>query len=143
MSRLLWVGAGAIGGIYAYRKGQDAWEDAKARGVTGSASVIAAATSNLLAKARHEESDPVGAPTVTEHVIQLPVEHHQPGMIYQVRAIPAPQASSPSQSTARRDESRVARLASWRSRRARREEASAATEGSAIESTPSEERSTA
>lgn len=48
MSRLLWVGVGAAGGIYTYRRGQRAWEQAKERGVGGTATVLAAAATSAL-----------------------------------------------------------------------------------------------
>jgi hypothetical protein len=55
MSRLLWVGVGAAGGIYAYRKGQRAWDTAKERGVAGNAAVVVNAASSLLAQMRAAE----------------------------------------------------------------------------------------
>lgn len=41
MSRLVWVGIGAAGGIYAYRKSQRAWGRTKERGVAGTATLAA------------------------------------------------------------------------------------------------------
>lgn len=40
MSRLVWVGIGAAGGIYAYRRGQRVWERTKERGVAGNTAAI-------------------------------------------------------------------------------------------------------
>lgn len=109
MSRLLWVGAGAVGGIYLYRKGERVWDEAKDRGIAGNASVLASATSALMSQARARSAQIEGSPAGTEHVIQLPVKDHEPGMVYEVRAIPAtPRAP-------RRAGAAVARLASWRS----------------------------
>lgn len=52
MSRLLWVGIGAAGGIYTYRRGQRAWDRAKERGWSGTASVLMSATASALQTAR-------------------------------------------------------------------------------------------
>ena len=52
MSRLLWVGIGAAGGIYTYRRGQRAWDRAKERGWSGTASVLLSATASALQTAR-------------------------------------------------------------------------------------------
>ena len=52
MSRLLWVGIGAAGGIYTYRRGQRAWDRAKERGWSGTASILMAATASALQTAR-------------------------------------------------------------------------------------------
>lgn len=41
MSRLVWVGIGAVGGIYAYRKGQRAVDQVRERGVAGTATIAA------------------------------------------------------------------------------------------------------
>lgn len=40
MSRIVWVGVGAAGGIYAYRRSQKAWERTKERGVAGNTAAI-------------------------------------------------------------------------------------------------------
>ena len=53
MSRLLWAGLGAAGGIYAYRRGTQAWEEAKERGFAGNASVLAATASSMLNHSRN------------------------------------------------------------------------------------------
>jgi len=52
MSRVLWVGVGAVGGIYTYRKGQQAWDTAKERGVSGNATLVASAASSLITQIR-------------------------------------------------------------------------------------------
>lgn len=61
MSRLLWVGVGAAGGIYAYRRGQRAWNTAKDRGVAGNMTVAAATASTLLAQMRTLMVEPQSA----------------------------------------------------------------------------------
>ena len=53
MSRLLWAGLGAAGGIYVYRRGTQAWEEAKERGFAGNASVLAATASSMLNHSRN------------------------------------------------------------------------------------------
>lgn len=50
MSRLLWMGIGAAGGIYVYRKGQRTWERAKVRGVAGNATMLAATAAQWYAR---------------------------------------------------------------------------------------------
>ena len=43
MRRLLWLGVGAAVGVYAYRRGQQWWVDAREQGVTVTAQQISAA----------------------------------------------------------------------------------------------------
>lgn len=57
MARLLWVGIGAAGGIYTYRRGQQAWDRAKERGVGGTAAVLAATTTSALHSLRSTPVD--------------------------------------------------------------------------------------
>ena len=57
MARLLWVGIGAAGGIYAYRRGQQAWDRAQERGVGGTAAVLAATTTSALHALRSTPAD--------------------------------------------------------------------------------------
>ena len=40
MSRMVWVGVGAAGGILVYRRGQRVWERTKERGVAGNTAAI-------------------------------------------------------------------------------------------------------
>ncbi len=47
MSRVLWVAVGAAGGIYAYRRGQRALEEAKARGFVGNVQVAAGTAASV------------------------------------------------------------------------------------------------
>lgn len=58
MSRTFWIAVGAVGGVVAYRRGQRAIEDARARGLVGNvqaaagtASAVAQGTSRLLSLA--------------------------------------------------------------------------------------------
>lgn len=57
MARLLWVGIGAAGGIYTYRRGQQAWDRAKERGVGGTAAVLAATTTSALHSLRSTSAE--------------------------------------------------------------------------------------
>lgn len=59
VSRIVWVGVGAAGGIFVYRRGQRVWLEAKDRGVAGNATVLAAAATAMLLR------DSVG--TTSEH----------------------------------------------------------------------------
>ena len=52
MSRILWMGIGAAGGIYTYRRGQRVWERAKERGWGGSATLVASATMSAIQTVR-------------------------------------------------------------------------------------------
>ena len=52
MSRLLWLGIGAAGGIYTYRRGQRVWDRAKERGWGGSATLVASATMSAIQTVR-------------------------------------------------------------------------------------------
>lgn len=119
MSRLLWAGAGAIGGIYLYRKGQHAWDDAKERGVAGNASKLASTTSMLLNHARRslaEAQADKDAELADEHVIQLPVTGHQPGMTYEVRAVPVPMEQGRARRSGRSTSARPTKFAFQRQR---------------------------
>lgn len=57
MSRLLWVGVGAAGGIYLYRRGNRAWDEAKERGLAGNAAVFASSASTMLNHAKRSLAD--------------------------------------------------------------------------------------
>ena len=47
MSRVMWVAVGAVGGIYAYRRGQRALDEAKARGFVGNVQVAAGTAASV------------------------------------------------------------------------------------------------
>ena len=47
MSRVIWVAVGAAGGIYAYRRGQRALDEAKARGFVGNVQVAAGTAASV------------------------------------------------------------------------------------------------
>ena len=47
MSRTFWVAVGAVGGIYAYRRGQRALDNAKERGFVGNVQVAAEAAASV------------------------------------------------------------------------------------------------
>lgn len=57
MSRLVWVGIGAAGGIYTYRKGQRLWERTKERGVAGTATAAAATAAQLYGQVRQATAE--------------------------------------------------------------------------------------
>lgn len=61
MSRLVWVGVGAVGGIYVYRRGQRVWQDAKDRGVAGNITILTTAATAMLAKDGSATADAPGA----------------------------------------------------------------------------------
>jgi len=58
MGRVLWASAGAVGGIYAYRRGSRAWENVRGRGVAGSAQLAAAAAAGVLTHFRASSLEP-------------------------------------------------------------------------------------
>ena len=47
MSRVIWVAVGSAGGIYAYRRGQRALDEAKARGFVGNVQVAAGTAASV------------------------------------------------------------------------------------------------
>ena len=66
MSRTFWVAIGAIGGVYAYRRGQRAVDNARERGLVGNVHVaaetvgsVAAGAGRLVALAGGQSADPV------------------------------------------------------------------------------------
>lgn len=76
MSRLLWAGVGAAGGIYLYRRGNRAWDDAKERGVAGNAAVIASSASTMLNHAKRtlsEAQEAKDAEMAEDQVAALPI----------------------------------------------------------------------
>lgn len=85
VSRTFWVAVGAIGGIYAYRRGQRALDDARERGLVGNVQVAAEAaasvaqgTSRLMALANGKSAAPIvvdypSAAAVSQRVQVTPV----------------------------------------------------------------------
>lgn len=63
MRRLVWVAVGAVGGVLAYRKAQEALADARERGVVLSAQQVGLSATSALATARTLAS---GAAAVVE-----------------------------------------------------------------------------
>lgn len=53
---MFWVGVGAVGGIYAYRKGERVYAAAKERGLAGSAQLVATTTMGALVNLRHVDT---------------------------------------------------------------------------------------
>lgn len=53
MSRLFWVGIGAVGGIYGYRKASRAAEEARQRSLRDNVTHAARKASNLVASAKY------------------------------------------------------------------------------------------
>lgn len=47
MSRTFWVAVGAVGGVYAYRRGQRAAAEARARGLVGNVQAAAGAAASI------------------------------------------------------------------------------------------------
>lgn len=52
MARLVWIGVGAVGGVYAYRKGERALGAFREQGFVGSVQVVAATAANSAALMR-------------------------------------------------------------------------------------------
>jgi hypothetical protein len=52
MRRIVWVAVGAVGGIVAYRRAQQALDDARERGVVLSAQQVGASAANAVSSAR-------------------------------------------------------------------------------------------
>ena len=80
MSRLLWVGVGAAGGIYLYRRGNRAWDEAKERGLAGNAAVVASSASTMLHHVKRtlaEAQEAKDAEMAEDRFIGLPVR--EPG----------------------------------------------------------------
>lgn len=59
MSRLVWVGVGAAGGILVYRRGSQAWERTKARGVAGNTAAITRTAAQIYRGIRDAEKPDV------------------------------------------------------------------------------------
>jgi len=52
MRRTFWVALGAAGGVLAYRRGQQLWEDAREKGVVGSMQAASGSAASLATSAR-------------------------------------------------------------------------------------------
>lgn len=77
MSRMVWVAVGAVGGIYAYRRGQRALDEAKARGFVGNVQVAAgtaASVANGVSKVAALAAGQPAQPVVVEYqsIAELP-----------------------------------------------------------------------
>ena len=55
MGRVLWMGVGAVGGIYAYRKGERAYRAVQAQGLAGTTQILVTSTVSALASLRAVE----------------------------------------------------------------------------------------
>ena len=64
MRRLVWVAVGAVGGVLAYRKAQEALADARERGVVLSAQQVGLSAATALATARAAAA---GAAAAVDH----------------------------------------------------------------------------
>lgn len=62
MARLFWIGVGAVGGVYAYRKGEQAVDTVREQGVIGTAQIVAAAAVQSAAVLRAQPADAVAQP---------------------------------------------------------------------------------
>lgn len=60
MARLFWVAVGAAGGIYAYRKGEQAADAVRARGVAGTAQIVALGALQALSRTGGEPAGEAG-----------------------------------------------------------------------------------
>ncbi len=58
MARLVWVGVGAVGGIYAYRKGEQAMSTVREQGLVGTLQVVTATTVNAVVALRSQPEPP-------------------------------------------------------------------------------------
>jgi hypothetical protein len=96
VSRLLWVGVGAAGGIYLYRRGNRAWDEAKERGVAGNAAILASSASSMLNHAKRtlvEVQEAKDAKIVQDRAIESPRAQagQAPSQVQQRVLVPDPQ----------------------------------------------------
>ena len=77
MSRIVWVGVGAAGGIYLYRRGNRAWDEAKERGLAGNAAILASSASTMLNHAKRTLAEAQEAKNAEM------AEDRSPGMLVQ------------------------------------------------------------
>lgn len=91
MSRVFWLGVGAVGGVVAYRRGQRAIEGAKERGFVGNLSLAADVTSAVAqgvgrvvalgtADAYDEEPGRTLRSVQVTPVVRTPVSRRNPGI---------------------------------------------------------------
>lgn len=65
MARLVWVGVGAAGGIYVYRKGEQAADVVRQQGALGTLQMVMAATLNTIVSMR-SEPQPAAVPAAPQ-----------------------------------------------------------------------------
>jgi hypothetical protein len=72
MRRMVWVAVGAVGGILAYRKAQEAMADARERGVVLSAQQVGLSAATALSTAKAMASGAAAAVDPRERAAQAP-----------------------------------------------------------------------
>jgi hypothetical protein len=72
MRRMVWVAVGAVGGILAYRKAQEAIADARERGVVLSAQQVGVSAASALGTARAMASGAAAAVDPRERAASVP-----------------------------------------------------------------------
>ena len=72
MRRMVWVAVGAVGGILAYRKAQEAMADARERGVVLSAQQVGISAASALGTARAMASGAAAAVDPRERAASAP-----------------------------------------------------------------------
>lgn len=98
-SRLFWVAVGAVGGVYAYRRGQRAVVDARERGLVGNVAAVAGTVSRV--------AGVIGGPAapvadLASGYVDHSVRRIEPIEVVPVRRIPVSRARTGIPSTAMR-----------------------------------------
>lgn len=94
MSRLIWMGVGAAGGIYAYRHGQKAWERTKERGVAGNTAAITRTVADIYRGIRDAERDEMVDLTQRSTTVRISGPQEPPEVIDPLAADETPPAPS-------------------------------------------------
>lgn len=97
MSRLIWMGVGAAGGIYVYRHGQKAWERTKERGVAGNTAVITRTVADIYRGIRDAEREELVDLTQQSTTIRITGNQSPPEIVDPLATdqSPAPESARP------------------------------------------------
>ncbi len=94
MSRLIWMGVGAAGGIYAYRHGQRVMERARERGVAGNTAAVTRTLANVYRGIRDAERDDLMDLTTQSTTVRISDAPAAPEIIDPVAGPDAPPAKT-------------------------------------------------
>lgn len=95
MARLIWIGVGAVGGVYAYRKGEQVVETVREQGVLGTVQLVATAALRAQPAAGERRGVRVGRFRITRADDRAPAPPLGPAAIMETGVIDITDAPTP------------------------------------------------